>query len=226
MSWINIEKRDFAYEKAVESKAERDQKFQKAKEDEVNRKCSDITVDPLNNDEQTVSNDSDSDNEFKAKTRKVSNAEETIALEVPKNILRDPDVVSMLDRTKCSSRMATGIVSAILKASGADLNNFNISKDTTRRQRNTQRIEVGERVKSDFNDKKPMFACLHWDSKLTENILGTKDDRIAVLLSGGPNFVEGKLLGIPKMVDEEDNPTSTGEAQYKACAREDLKIYI
>ena len=38
-----------------------------------------------------------------------------------------------------------------------------------------------------------------------------------VLVSGSPHFIEGKVIGIPRLTDDENNPTSTGEAQYEAC---------
>ena len=46
---------------------------------------------------------------------------DTITLEVPRNILADPEVTAMLDRTKCTNRVTTGVVASVLKASGANL---------------------------------------------------------------------------------------------------------
>ena len=39
-------------------------------------------------------------------------------------------------------------------------------------------------------------------------------------MSGAPHFVEGKVLGIPKLVDAQNNQTSTGEAQFEACVEQ------
>ena len=40
---------------------------------------------------------------------------ETVLVELPRDIMNSPDVVSMLDRTGTSSRKAVGVVSSILK---------------------------------------------------------------------------------------------------------------
>ena len=47
--------------------------------------------------------------------------------------------------------------------------------------------------------------------------MGSKDERLAVLISGAPHFTEGKVIGIPRLTDDDNNPTSTGEAQFEAC---------
>lgn len=113
--------------------------------------------------------------------------------------------------------MTTGVVASVLKSSGANLNDFSLSKDTIKRQRKKKREVIAKEVKIEFDAKKPLFACLHWNGKLIDNVRGTKDEKLAILVSGAPHFTEGKVLGIPSLVDEENNPTSTGEAQFSAC---------
>ena len=71
-------------------------------------------------------------------------------------------------------------------------------------------------MKSEFNSKKSDFAYLHWDEKLIDNVMGSTDERLAVLISGSPHYTEGKVLGITTLTDEEGNPTSTGESQFEA----------
>ena len=83
------------------------------------------------------------------------NKPNTITLEVPRNIFADPLVTAMIDKTECTNHVTIGVLASILKAAGADLKNFNISKDTVLRQRNKQREVIAARVKSDFKDKKP-----------------------------------------------------------------------
>ena len=83
------------------------------------------------------------------------NKPNTITLEVPRNIFADPLVTAMIDKTECTNHVTIGVLASILKAAGADLKNFNISKDTVLRQRNKQREVNAARVKSDFKDKKP-----------------------------------------------------------------------
>ena len=58
----------------------------------------------------------------------------------------------------------------------------------------------------------------HWDSKLVDDAHGTKLERLAVLVPGAPNYIEGKLLGVPSLVDDEGNATSTGLAQFEGTS--------
>ena len=41
------------------------------------------------------------------------------------------------------------------------------------------------------------------------------EDRLSILISGPPNYIEGKLLGIVSMVDDQGNPSSKGNIQAK-----------
>ena len=41
---------------------------------------------------------------------------DTVTLEVPRNIFTDPKVTAMLDRSKCTTRVTTGVVASVLKA--------------------------------------------------------------------------------------------------------------
>ena len=52
---------------------------------------------------------------------------------------------------------------------------------------------------------------------ILDDIMGTKDGWLAVLISGAPYFSEGRVIGIPSLVDEDGNPTSTGQAQFEGC---------
>ena len=49
---------------------------------------------------------------------------DTVTLEVPRNIFSDPQVTAMLDRSKCTTRVTTGVVASVLKAAGANLEDF------------------------------------------------------------------------------------------------------
>ena len=51
------------------------------------------------------------------------------------------------------------------------------------------------------------------------NFDGNKEERLAVFISGAPNYTEGVVIGIPILSDKNDNPTSTGEAQYSAVVK-------
>ena len=41
------------------------------------------------------------------------------------------------------------------------------------------------------------------------------EDRLSILISGPPNYIEGKLLGIVSMVDDQGKPSSKGNIQAK-----------
>ena len=56
----------------------------------------------------------------------------------------------------------------------------------------------------------PQFGALHWDRKLLKDILVVQHEQLAVLVSGAPEYSEGKLLGVPILVD------SKGETQANA----------
>ena len=126
---------------------------------------------------------------------------DTVTVEVPCKLFKSPDIVSMLDRTQVSSRKAVGITAAILKAGGADLTEFSISHRQVHRQRDKSRSVLAVEAMKEFHDNKPDHASLHWDSKLVDDSHGTKHERLAVLVSGAPSFIEGKLLGVPSLVD-------------------------
>ena len=208
--------KDFVYEKTVEKYLLKESK-NKAHEASSSNESSEI-IPSLEELPESSEPEHAKDEDFcPPKKLIVKEKSATITLEVPRNILGDPEVTAMLDRTKCTNRVAVGVISSVLIASGADLDDFSLSKDTVRVHRNSNRDKIAADVKSDFEDKKPKFGCLHWDGKLLENVMGTKDERLAILISGSPNFVEGKVLGIPSLKDVDGNSVSTGENQYEAC---------
>ena len=81
-----------------------------------------------------------------------------------------------------------------------------------------------QQVMLEFQDKKPKFAALHWDGKLMKDVTGTLQEQESILVSGAPHYIEGKLLSVSKLEDEEGNPTSTGEAQA-AAVMEQLEVW-
>ena len=81
-----------------------------------------------------------------------------------------------------------------------------------------------EQTLEEFKEKKPKMAALHWDGKLIKNMTGTLQELESILVSGAPNYKEGKLLNVSKLEDEEGNPSSTGEAKVLAVI-EQLEIW-
>ena len=76
----------------------------------------------------------------------------------------------------------------------------------------------------EFKEKKPKMAALHQDENLIKNVTGTLQELESIMVSGAPNYKEGKLLNVSKLEDEEGNPSSTGEAKVLAVI-EQLKIW-
>ena len=110
---------------------------------------------------------------------------DTIILEVPKKLFKTPEVVSMMDRTQITSRKAVGLASAILKSAGADLSDFSLSYRQVQRQRDQARLELAKTAFDEFQAYKPENAVIHWDSKLIDDVHGSKSEKLAVLVSGG-----------------------------------------
>ena len=184
------------------------------------------TVTHAEQDDTAADKENNNDVDFdtsKIKTHRKRKSD-TVTVEVPRKLFKSPDIVSMLDRTQVSSRKAVGITAAILKAGGADLTQFSISHRQVHRQRDKSRSVLAVEAMKEFHDNKPDHASLHWDSKLVDDSHGTKHERLAVLVSGAPSYIEGKLLGVPSLVDEDGNATSTGEAQFEG-AKDLVKIW-
>lgn len=126
---------------------------------------------------------------------------EFVSLRMPKKIMQCDEITSAADRLKLSDNQATMLVSAVIKASGGNLDDFDISRSTTHRSRMCNRQQVAENAMAEVTQNPPLFCALHWDGKLLSDVLGDSYERLAVLLSGAPQYIEGKLLGVPSLVD-------------------------
>ena len=149
----------------------------------------------------------------------------TVLIELPRDILNSPDVVGMLDRTGTTSRNAVGVVSSILKTGkiggkSADLSQFSLSRSSLERKRVSNRSIAMEEAMKEFSRNKPDLAALHWDGKLVKDCTGTLRENEAILVSGAPHYLEGKILAVSLLEDEEGKPTSTGDAQAQAVLAE------
>ena len=212
---------------------ERDKTYEKRKENSYSKKVGkgDSTKSKVskNIDEEVVEvepdnalceNDDDGkDSDFI--NNKVTGKERTILVELPRDIMNNNEVCSMLDRTATTSRNAVGIVSSILKSGKIDgqsvnLDEFSLSHTTLHRKRVNSRTVVMEKAMQEFKDRKPKYPALHWDGAMMKDITGSLQENESILVSGAPHYVEGKLLSVTKLIDEEGKPTSTGEAQASA----------
>ncbi|KAG0714022.1 hypothetical protein GWK47_014951 [Chionoecetes opilio] len=143
-----------------------------------------------------------------------SHHQDTVTLTFPRRVMECVDICSTADRLGLSDNQVTALVSATLKAGGADLDKFVISTSTTRRNRMLTRYHISQEYMAAFSEDPPKYAALHWDGKMLRDVLGsdpgTTSETLAVLVSGPPAYPEGKLLGVP-VID-----SSTGTAQAEA----------
>lgn len=138
----------------------------------------------------------------------------TINLEFPRAVMSCEEICSTADRLALSDNQTTAMVAAVLKAGGADLSDFTISTSTARRSRINARYSLSENYMKSFSEKPPKYLALHWDGKLLKDVLGANPgdsvESLAVLVSGSPQYQEGKLLGVPFI------ESSSGIAQANA----------
>ena len=101
-----------------------------------------------------------------------------------------------------------------------DLSKFTLSRSSLERKRVHNRGVVWEQNVHEFKQNKPRNPALHWDGKLITDVTGVPQENEAILVSGAPNYLEGKILNVVKLVNEEGDLTSSGEAQAKATLQQ------
>ena len=104
------------------------------------------------------------------------------------------------------------LISSFVKACNGDVNDFCLSRSTTRRSRIAARFKILQEVLEKMKKNAPRNIALHWDGKLTTDRLGSQYEALSVIASCGgvSDFKNGKLLGITKL------ESSTGRAQADA----------
>ena len=137
--------------------------------------------------------------EYTETTPSCSSKPSTITLHFPHSVMNSEEICSTADRLSLSDNQTTAMVSAVLKAGGADLDDFVISASTTRRNRINTRHNLCQSYMNKFKESPPDYCTLHWDGKLLRDVLGERYpvESLAVLVSGTPQYEEGKLLGVP-----------------------------
>ena len=63
------------------------------------------------------------------------------------------------------------------------------------RSRNVHREEISNAAKDQFKMNKPPLAALHWDGKLMKDFVNQEHETLAILISGSPDYKEGKIIG-------------------------------
>ena len=116
-----------------------------------------------------------------------------VKLHVPKRIATTSQVVSAADRHRISSNALNDVLSAIIRESNGDVNEFVLSKASMLRGRKQARHSEFEYVKNFKNSTIGEFVTIHWDEKLLKQSGDVQQTpHIAVLSSNGS---DSKLLG-------------------------------
>ena len=137
----------------------------------------------------------------------------TITLHFPRSVMTSEEICSAADRLSLSDNQTIATVSAVLKAGGADLDNFVISASSLRRNKINTRHNSCQSYLNDFKESAPDYCPLHWHGKLVMDVFGQTYpvESLAVLVSGTPKYKKRKLLSVPFI------ESSTGIQQYNAA---------
>ena len=136
--------------------------------------------------------------------RKLRQRPKSITLTLPAQQL--PTILARTSTvTKTSARHELKIVSTLLQAGDADINNVSLSKSTIHRQRKStitsDAAKMRERLKKfEFSEEQTKFLVLHWDGKIIQYITGDTEERLAIAVSA-PNFIPGQFIASPAMAD-------------------------
>lgn len=216
--------RDLTYEQRLENSILKKRKKLEM-EEEVRQGHSKSLIEKVQIDdpeEETIDDEVD-DTDFAVMDRN-RNKIDKVLVELPRDIMNSPEVCAMLDRTGTTSRKAVGLVASILKSGNVDgkavdLSSFSLSSRNLERKRIQNRAELEKLAVQEFTKYKPKYAALHWDGAMFKDITGTLQEHESILVSGAPHYVEGKILSVTKLTNEDGNPTSTGEAQADAVLK-------
>ena len=126
-------------------------------------------------------------------------------LKLPTNPLSSPTISKTADRLGMSVRDRTMFMASVIKAGGGSVTDFKVSKTSSHRASQSVRLKEHNKIVEEF--RAPKFSVLHWDGKIIPNEVGVQNNRLAILISGSPDHIEGKLLGVPIVED------GTGECE-------------
>ena len=144
---------------------------------------------------KTASNKYDPNVEFIPKKQKKKKEKKKIVLEIdPEKIVKQTADTS--DRLGMSSRQTAMILANVVTAGGGNLSDVPLSKSAVHRQKKKAREEKGQNLLDSFVHSDRGFV-LHYDTKMVNPKGRDKEDRAAVLYSGGVHK-EPYLLSIPR----------------------------
>lgn len=88
---------------------------------------------------------------------------------VVNNMLSSPEVITALDRINLSNGKFTMLAAATSKCNSTNTNSIKLSKSTVRRKRAEHRLNINQKIKSEFTSKKKTPLIVHWDGKLMKD---------------------------------------------------------
>lgn len=97
------------------------------------------------------------------------------------------DACLIADKYAISNRAITELAAVFHKDCGKNLEQYNLSVNTTGRRRQSARVEkAGDIIKWQLGDITSKMYALHWDGKLIKSLthVGKDMERVAVILTG------------------------------------------
>ena len=161
-----LDKIDVAYAARESAKMLRLSAQSERRDKELKRKEATTTVKDRGSPEKD--NSDIEDPEFKNKQRRKS----TVTIELPTNVFANREFGLMADRAGMSDRILAGVTATLIKSSGTDINNFNLSYSTARRERIETRKNEYDKFKESFSP--PRHAILGWDGKFVKQVMGSQ----------------------------------------------------
>ncbi|GBM65102.1 hypothetical protein AVEN_262593-1 [Araneus ventricosus] len=131
----------------------------------------------------------------------------SIALKLPRNPITNKIISNMGNRLNLSAGQRTAFMGAILTEGGVPIEKATLSIKSTWTAGKEIRKSSEQAIKVTLTA--PKHATLHWDGKLVPVFKKGNKERLTILVSGMPDVVEGKVLGIPVIAN------TTGEKQAR-----------
>ena len=212
--------RDEVYWQRTSDKGER-KKTELENEEERQKAAQEAKKRPRMSSDDIVDDEEAGDKDYDAKIPAKKRKTDTVTIELPRNPWTNVETTAMMDRLKKTPSQSMGFFTSIIKTgtinnNQADLNEFVCSPSTIARSRNKNRGILFQIAQEEFRENKPVHCNLHYDGKQLTSCLGEVNDFEAILVSGSPSYIEGKLLAVSKL------SSGTGEAMFEAAQEQVL----
>ena len=115
-------------------------------------------------------------------------------------LVKDPILLSTLDRTNITSRSAVPVLAAAAQAMGKNIDECTLNRESIRKARRSFRAEKAFEIKNSFVP--PKQAVVHFDGKLLCDLEGNFGERLAIMVSGNTQECkQGKLISAKLISD-------------------------